>query len=105
MLAEPDLAFWLSLPPEDGNANRNGEVLGEKMSTALGRVPGSPPPRPAHCSVGHRWAGSPCPAPLGSSPLCLWVSWHWTLAQQCQDWAVPGVAGESRTPSIATWSP
>lgn len=73
MLAEPALAFWLSPWCEDGNANRNGEALGEKMSTALGRVPGSPPPRPARRSVGHCWAGSPLPRTAGGFPASLLV--------------------------------
>lgn len=73
MLAEPALAFWLSLRCEDGNANRNGEALGEKMSTALGWVPGSLPPRPASRSVGHCWVGSPLPHAAGGFPASLLV--------------------------------
>lgn len=71
VLAEPAPAFWLSLQHKDGNANRNGEALGEKMSTALGRVPGLPPPRPARRPAGHHQAGSPLPRTAGGFPPLL----------------------------------
>lgn len=80
MLAEPASAFWLGLRHEDGNANRNGEALGEKMSTAPGQVPGSLPPGLVCCSVGHCWAGSPLPHTAGGSPFALGSSQHCILA-------------------------
>lgn len=56
--------FGLSPEHQDGNANRNREVLGEKMSTVLGPVAGSQPPRPVCLSVGHCRAG--CAVVLGA---------------------------------------
>lgn len=104
MLAEPTSAFWLGLWHEDGNANRNGEVLGEKMSTALGRVPGSSPPGLARCSVGHCWAGSPLPHTAGGSPFAPGspLALHTCLCSRARAGLPPGVAGESRAPSIIT---
>lgn len=70
VLAEPAPAFWLSPHREDGNANRNGEVLGEKMSTAPGPVPGSL--LRGHCRASCPLPGElppACPAPLGASTL------------------------------------
>lgn len=70
--AEPVPAFWLSPRLQDGNANRNGEALGEKMSTALGRVPGSLPPWPACHSLGCCWWASPLVWGLLALSACLY---------------------------------